>query len=444
MNNNNVSSLAQAKSSAAAATTANAEKQPAAGSPGGKTGGDRKCYNCDKPGHIAAKCTEPKSEKKVPRGSNYREAARHAIDINVHVGTAAPVLAPVPAVASPAAAAPVVAPVELEEPAPMPTVRWWDVGRHVVPSVDAPHIAKECYGDLYIGPNRLDQIWSTWMKLRIAAFTLFFLVLFATLAAISAPWFMKEVVPIVKEYSSHDFRPMDLPEMNVTMSHPVVEFLSTMWTESYFGQGFDAVSGFVGRRIAVHQASVSELFSQDVTPVPPTPVVDYGLIAFACVVFCGSMPMFGLMLYLFRPRLDFKHYRLLGSVYTSTKWHGDRRHATFKTVPVDSDDFVADAKYLAYRLTECIGGVVTTRKIYVSYEMLIALRTPKLTCRFTTQGSMSTAFDDAMSFAKTQTQINLNRELEAGYDIVANTCRLFVVQLALLRFPNCDLNWVRL
>ena len=399
------------------------------------------CRNCGEVGHVYNDCKKEKT-KQGPRGSNYREAQRTVVDVNVHVGSAkAEAPAPVQPAASPPAAVrlplPAYAP-PAEGSADMPVIRWWDI----VPGASVPYIAKHCYNELFLSmENRLNDVALRQKYAKLLAYTVFFTLLMSALVAISAPLFFTVESPIIKTYSSHDFRPMDIPEINLNATS---EWLGTAFWNSHVGSAASFVSDFVFWRRNVHRAAVSELFSDAVSVVPQSNAVQTGVIAFIVMLLVGSMPMFAFMLYYFRPRITYKHYRLLGSAFISLKWRKDGRHATFKTVPADSPDFVADAKYLAYRLTECINGVVFSRKIYVSYEMLIALRTPKLTCRFTTAETMRTAFDDSMTFARTQTQVNINRELEAGFDIIANTCRLFVVQLALTRFPECDLNWVRL
>jgi len=370
-------------------------------------------------------------QKQGPRGDRFREQNKHTFDINVNVGGHPPA-APVPVVPMPAVAQPAAAPAPVIEAVAEEVVV--QEGDDVLDS-NVPFIAKQCYGDLKLSTNRLIPERQCQKYTAIVAFTLFYLCVFGAFAVAVTPLFMRETaVPEVRAYSSYDFRPeFDVPTFNMDFGFDYVsERLSS---------AFEYAFGGVRRR---HNEAVSELFSSDVTPAQPDQLVEYGVLAFLATLFLGSVPLFAVVLSYFRVRPDYKQYRLLGSVYTARKWRNDRRHVTFKTVPVDSDDFEPDAKYLAYRLTECIDGVVVSRKVYISYEMLIALRTPKLANRFTTVESMRSAFDDTMAFAKTQTQINLNRELEAGFDIVANTCRLFVVQLALMRFPDCDLNWVRL
>jgi len=437
MSSSTSSSFATGNPAPAAAATA-ASAQVPAGAQGRPEKRDRDqnelvdCYGC----HVKIARKDLSAHKLIckqkqgPRGDRFREQNKYTFDINVNVGghpPAAPVpVVPVPAVAQPAAAPAVV----VDAPAEEVVVQEGDDA--LDPNV--PFIAKQCYDDLYLGSSRLIVARKCQKYTAVLAFTLFYALVFGALVVSVMPLFVREQkVPEPVSYGMYDFKPqVELPTWNFTG----FDYVSEMFTGA-----LEYAFGDVRRR---HDAAVSELFSSDRTPAQPDQLVEYGVVAFLVMVIMGSLPLFGVVLSQFRGQADYKQYRLLGSVYTARKWRNDRRHVTFKTVPVDSDDFEPDAKYLAYRLTECINGVVVSRKVYISYEMLIALRTPKLSNRFTTAESMRTAFDDTMAFAKTQTQINLNRELEAGFDIVANTCRLFVVQLALMRFPECDLNWVRL
>jgi len=403
------------------------------------------CRNCQEVGHIERDCKEPKTVQ-GPRGSKFRDAQQTTYNVYVGGAPVAPV-APVVSVpvqdaapqAAPVAAPPAVTPAV--QAAPAPVAGSDDV---IVESGDdridanVPFIARSCYGDVLItAGDQLANERASQKRNRLLSFMCFFFVLFAAIAAVAFP-IMTVEVPIVKEYSPNDFRfePMDVEMDGVT------GWLQEAFDASLVGQSADVLNNAWAQWSTQHMKKADQLFGRDVS-INKDPTFKVGFIAFVVLLLLSSLPLFAVMLSYYAPRPDYKHWKLLGSVFTARKWQKDRRHTTFKTVPVDSDDFEPDAKYLAYRLTECVGGIVTSDIKYVSYEMLIALRSHRHQKRFTKLADMADAFDLTMAFAATQTQININRELES-HDIIANTCRLSVAQLLITRFKTGDLNCVRL
>jgi len=144
-------------------------------------------------------------------------------------------------------------------------------------------------------------------------------------------------------------------------------------------------------------------------------------------------------------RPDYVRYTLIGSCYSQRKWLNDARSHTFKTISVDSPDYEPDARYLTYRLEESTNGTRSSRNVIISYEMFVAVSSFTNSGRYTSAAKMITCLADTVSFAKTCKHVNINRELDAKYNIIFETCRLFTTHLAEERFQGAvDLNCLRL
>jgi len=130
-----------------------------------------------------------------------------------------------------------------------------------------------------------------------------------------------------------------------------------------------------------------------------------------------------------RPKSDYTRYTLVGSAYPSRDLAGDRRHITFKTCPIDSPSFIADAKYMTYRLVERRSGRVTEKLVTISHELLVEASAPKNEGRYISAKAMESAYSDTLSFLKTHGHVNLDRDLQADEHILHNTAKFYVFKL---------------
>jgi len=126
---------------------------------------------------------------------------------------------------------------------------------------------------------------------------------------------------------------------------------------------------------------------------------------------------------------DFTRYTLIGSAYPSRDLAGDRRHITFKTCPIDSPSFIADAKYMTYKICERRNGRYTEKLVTISHELLIEASAPKNEGRYVSAKSMESAYSDTLSFLKTHGHVNLDRDLQADEHILHNTAKFYVFKL---------------
>jgi len=150
-------------------------------------------------------------------------------------------------------------------------------------------------------------------------------------------------------------------------------------------------------------------------------------------------------LWLLLRRQDYIRYTLVGCAYTESCWKGDVRSVTMKTIPKSSPDFVPDAKYLVYRVSECRYGVQQrTKDVVISYSLYLAMCADVHTKKYTTPEKCATLLSDSFGFAAQCKQINIAEELNADHDVTMNTCRFFAARLLSNRFGGGDLNCMRL
>jgi len=134
--------------------------------------------------------------------------------------------------------------------------------------------------------------------------------------------------------------------------------------------------------------------------------------------------------WIYRPKgVNSKTYQLIGSAYISRGLSGDRRFLTFRTCPIESPDFVPDAKYLQYRVYTTRDGKSSSRVVIISHELFLEASAPKNKTRYVSADSLKTCYSDTLSFLRTHGHVNLDRDLEAEYHILHNTAEFFAFKL---------------
>jgi hypothetical protein len=187
----------------------------------------------------------------------------------------------------------------------------------------------------------------------------------------------------------------------------------------------------------VNQANVHGLLvgqsSVDADSVVP------GLIVVGLFPTLAVIGMFALM---FRRR-DYVHYRVVGSAYREAKWRADCRVMEWRMISKSSPDFVSDAKYLVYRVSEVRDGVQQPEKdVVISYALFTALGSLAHTRTYTNESTSDTIFSGAVRFAATCKQINIAAELEIKL-VSMNTCKFWAAYYLKERFGGGDLNVLR-
>jgi hypothetical protein len=126
---------------------------------------------------------------------------------------------------------------------------------------------------------------------------------------------------------------------------------------------------------------------------------------------------------------DFVTYTLVGSAYCERVWYGDRRSITWRTCPVSSPDYIADARYMTYRLSRRVNGRYSTKLVTISHELYLEACAAKNVARYSSAESLKTAFADTLSFLRTHGHVNLDRDLQAHDQILHETTKFFVCKL---------------
>jgi hypothetical protein len=234
------------------------------------------------------------------------------------------------------------------------------------------------------------------------------------------------------------------PQVNATFSmydfQPDFELTGTM---PVLSSVFESVQGFFwsfAPTNPVNQQHVHALgVGQSSVELSRMPFV-----GFCVMLIFPTILLVGLMLIHLRSK-DYIRYTLIGCAYTEACWKGDVRSLTMKTIPKSSPDFVPDAKYLVYRVSECRYGVQQqTKDVVISYSLYLAMSADVHTKKYTTLEKCSTLLSDSFGFAAQCKQINIAEELNADHDVTMNTCRFFAARLLSNRFGGGDLNCMRL
>jgi hypothetical protein len=391
-----------------------------------QNGKNATCHNCGVKGHISRDCDKPRNNdaKPAPRGERFREQSNvHNYHAGCVVNNFAP---PVPVQAAMAAPAPVLPAVANPACADARVVA---AGEDVVDlgdDIPAQDVMPEfSIADVYISSDRKAWIVQREWCCQLA-------LVLTMLSAITIAWFFVGVhtfsgsIPVVNNatFDQYDFK----PDLNIT-------------TDFGLGGLNSAISDFLqglSPRNPVNQASVHAL---QVGQSPADSVSStLGLVLLALLTNVVSIIAY----VVFSRRPDYIHFKRIGSVYTERKWLNDKRSVTFKTVPIDSPDYEPNAKYLAYRLDESVNGIRSSKRVIISYEMFVALSSFTNSARYSSVEAMKTALTDTVSFGRTCKHVNINRELDAKYDIIFMTCRLFVANLNSVRFGGEGLNCLRL
>jgi hypothetical protein len=263
-------------------------------------------------------------------------------------------------------------------------------------------------------------------RFAIMCFALAALCALWTLPAVGMSKIYFDAQPIENNatFGMYDFK----PDLELNVSFPFFESVASSFTE-FFKLTNPANHGHV------HALGVGQS------------VVDSSLapfFGFCALLFFPTLVIVGMTMNLLRRR-DYIRYTLIGCAYTQACWKGDVRSITMKTIPKSSPDFVPDAKYLVYRVSECRHGVQQlTKDVVISYSLYLAMYADTHTKKYTTPEKCATLLSDSFGFAAQCKQVNIAEELNADHDVTMNTCRFFAARLLSNRFGGGDLNCMRL